>query len=100
MARAIVEGILGHEITDKAEPAQPAEQTAEPVTPASPAGQIVRVRTPYLRIRAGAGTDTEDLGYIPPGLYTIVETSKRGGYTWGRLKSGAGWIALEYTEKA
>lgn len=98
MARAIVEGILGHEITDNVEPAKPAEQTAEPVTPASPAGQIVRVRTPYLRIRAGAGTDCEDLGYIPPGLYTIVETSKRGGYTWGRLKSGAGWIALEYTE--
>ena len=73
-------------------------RVSEPVTPASPAGQIVRVRTPYLRIRAGAGTDTEDLGYIPPGLYTVVETSKRGGYTWGRLKSGAGWIALEYTE--
>ena len=98
MARAIVEGILGHEIADKAEPAKPAEPTAEPVTPASPAGQIVRVRTPYLRIRAGAGTDTADLGYIPPGLYTVTETSKRGGYTWGRLKSGAGWIALEYTE--
>lgn len=98
MARAIVEGILGHEIADNAEPAKPAEPTAEPVTPASPAGQIVRVRTPYLRIRAGAGTDTEDMGYIPPGLYTIVQTSKRGGYTWGRLKSGAGWIALEYTE--
>lgn len=100
MARAIVEGILGHEIAEKPEPAKAAEPTAEPVTPASPAGQIVRVRTPYLRIRAGAGTDTEDLGYIPPGLYTIVETSKRGGYTWGRLKSGAGWIALEYTEPA
>lgn len=100
MARAIVEGILGHEITDKPEPEKPAEPTAEPVTPASPAGQIVRVRTPYLRIRAGAGTDCEDLGHIPPGLYTVVETSKRGGYTWGRLKSGAGWIALEYTEKA
>lgn len=100
MARAIVEGILGHEITDKPEPEKPAEPTAEPVTPAAPAGQIVRVRTPYLRIRAGAGTDTEDLGYIPPGLYTVTETSKRGGYTWGRLKSGAGWIALEYTEKA
>ena len=80
--------------------AQAQEPTAEPVTPASPAGQIVRVRTPYLRIRAGAGTDTEDLGYIPPGLYTVTETSKRGGYTWGRLKSGAGWIAMEYTEPA
>ena len=100
MARAIVEGILNKSLDEEpAKAEEPAKgPTAEPVTPASPAGQVVRVRTPYLRIRAGAGTDTEDLGYIPPGLYTIVETSKRGGYTWGRLKSGAGWIALEYTE--
>ena len=107
MAKAIVEGILNKSISTAADSnekgkdqAQAQEPTAEPVTPASPAGQIVRVRTPYLRIRAGAGTDTEDLGYIPPGLYTVTETSKRGGYTWGRLKSGAGWIAMEYTEPA
>ena len=28
-------------------------------------------------------------------LYTIIE--EREG--WGRLKSGAGWIALEYTKR-
>lgn len=105
MAKAIVEGILNKSISTAADSnekgkdqAQAQEPTAEPVTPASPAGQIVRVRTPYLRIRAGAGTDTEDLGYIKPGLYTVTGQVKAGGYTWGRLRSGAGWIAMEYVD--
>ena len=29
----------------------------------------------------------------------INETKKNGGYTWGKLKSGAGWIALEFTTR-
>lgn len=50
-----------------------------------------------LNIRAGAGTDTNIVGKItePQGRknqYTIVE--EQNG--WGRLKSGAGWISLEY----
>lgn len=53
-----------------------------------------------LRIRAGAGTSYSIIGYIneKPGRkkkYTIIE-EKNG---WGRLKSGAGWISLEYVRK-
>ena len=58
---------------------------------------LVRVRVPDLRIRAGAGLSYDVRGFIPPTIYTIVETKKADGYTWGKLKSGAGWIALEYT---
>ena len=38
--------------------------------------------------------------YVPPGVYTIVEVKAGKGSDagWGRLKSGAGWIALEFTE--
>ena len=61
---------------------------------------LVRVRIPDLNIRSGAGTNYQSKGFIPPSIYTIVETKKAGGYTWGKLKSGAGWIALEYTEPA
>ena len=65
---------------------------------AEPDGQfLVRIRIPDLRIRAGAGLSYAVKGFIPPSIYTIVETKKADGYTWGKLKSGAGWIALEYT---
>lgn len=55
----------------------------------------VRVKTEDLFIRSGPGTDYASKGYIPQGVYTIVE--EKNGF--GRLKSGAGWIALEWVEK-
>lgn len=60
---------------------------------------LVRIRITDLNIRAGAGTNYPSKGYIEPCVYTIVSTKTAGGYTWGKLKSGAGWIALEYTER-
>lgn len=59
----------------------------------------VKVNIPDLYIRAGAGTNTAKKGFIPKGVYTIVETKTNGGIEWGKLKSGAGWIALKYTER-
>ena len=32
------------------------------------------------------------------GAFTIIDEVKADGYTWGKLKSGAGWIALKYTK--
>ena len=55
----------------------------------------VRVKAEDLFIRSGPGTDYASKGYIPQGVYTIVE--EKNGF--GRLKSGAGWIALEWVEK-
>lgn len=60
---------------------------------------LVRVRINDLNIRAGAGLNYKSNGFIPPCVYTIVETKQNDGYTWGKLKSGAGWIALDYVEK-
>ena len=61
---------------------------------------MVRVKIKNLNIRKGPGYKTyARVGYCPVGTYTIVETKVAEGYTWGRLKSGAGWIALEYTER-
>lgn len=63
---------------------------------------LVRVTVKDLRIRKGAGTDTDWTGkYVPVGTYTIVEVKAGKGSDagWGRLKSGAGWIALRYAKR-
>ena len=60
----------------------------------------VQVKVTELRIRSGPGTDTEAQGVIEPGVYTIVEEADGpGAKRWGKLKSGAGWISLDYAEK-
>ena len=63
---------------------------------------LVRVSVKDLRIRKGNGTDTAWTGkYVSPGVYTIVEvkTGKGSVAGWGRLKSGAGFIALDYAKR-
>lgn len=60
---------------------------------------LVRIKVNSLYIRKGPGTNYANAGFIKPGAYTIVETKEAGGHIWGRLKSGAGWIALEYAER-
>ncbi|MGN0592910.1 MAG: N-acetylmuramoyl-L-alanine amidase [Ruminococcus sp.] len=56
----------------------------------------VRVTIDDLNIRTGPGTQYKTTGkFTGKGVFTIVETQG----TWGRLKSGAGWISLNYAEK-
>ena len=57
---------------------------------------LVRVKINDLNIRKGPGTNYDRIKYINPGIYTIVEVQGN----WGKLKSGAGWINLKYTERA
>ncbi len=61
----------------------------------------VKVATSCLNIRQGAGSDTKKVGtIIDEGVYTIVEEKNGVGATlWGRLKSGVGWISLDYVKK-
>lgn len=59
----------------------------------------VQVATNGLRIRTGAGLTHRAVGTIARGVYTITATKVADGHTWGRLKSGAGWIALTYTKR-
>lgn len=61
---------------------------------------LVRVSIKNLNIRKGPGTDFARNRYIPVGVYTIVEESDgKGASKWGRLKSGEGWISLDYVTK-
>lgn len=56
----------------------------------------VKITVDALNIRAGAGTNYRVNGVIrDKGIYTIVSTSG----SWGKLKSGAGWICLDYTQR-
>jgi hypothetical protein len=57
---------------------------------------IVRVTTDVLNVRANAGTSYPITTQVKLNqLYTIVEEKGK----WGKLKSGAGWIHLDYTKK-
>lgn len=64
-------------------------------------GYIVRVTTDTLNIRSGAGTNYGVVGTVHKNdAYTIVaEASGQGATKWGKLKSGAGWIALDFTTR-
>lgn len=61
----------------------------------------VLVDSNYLRIREQPTTESESLGYTGAGVFTITETASGTGSKsgWGHLKSGAGWIALDYVTK-
>lgn len=82
-----------------------ATSPSNPNTGSSTGGQVsvnytVRVKVTDLNIRTGPGTNYGKKGFIQPGIYTIVaEADGAGASKWGRLKSGAGWIALDYVEK-
>ncbi len=56
----------------------------------------VQVTISDLNIRTGPGTNYSVTGkYTGKGVFTIVETKGN----WGKLKSGAGWICLDYAKK-
>ena len=63
---------------------------------------LVKVTVTDLNIRTGPGTDTARTGkFTGVGVFTIMEVKDGPGSTkgWGRLKSGAGWISLDYAER-
>lgn len=78
-----------------------------PVTPTPPSDNTfepyrVKVSISDLSIRKGPGTIYSRTGkFTGKGVFTIVSESKGTGSTkgWGKLKSGAGWISLDYAAK-
>ena len=61
----------------------------------------MKITTDVLNIRKGPGTNYGVSGQIKgKGIYTIVAESDGTGATkWGKLKSGTGWISLDYASK-
>ena len=63
---------------------------------------FVRVDISRLNIRTGPGTNYSLTGkYTGKGAFTIIEVRNGIGSNsgWGKLKSGAGWISLDYATK-
>ena len=76
--------------------------SSKPSTNVSKVPYKVRVDASDLRIRSGAGTNYPTTGeYTGKGTFTIIEEKAGTGSTkgWGKLKSGAGWISLDYCVK-
>lgn len=63
---------------------------------------LVQVTATDLNIRKGPGTNYAKTGkYTGKGVFTITEVKSGTGSTagWGKLKSGAGWISLDYAKR-
>lgn len=78
--------------------------SSAPTTPAISESKVpykVRITATDLRIRKGPGTNTAIVQKaIDPGVYTIVsEATGEGATKWGKLKSGVGWVSLDFCKK-
>ena len=78
--------------------------SSAPTAPAISESKVpykVRITATDLRIRKGPGTNTAIVQKaIAPGVYTIVsEATGEGATKWGKLKSGVGWVSLDYCKK-
>ncbi|CRH93454.1 N-acetylmuramoyl-L-alanine amidase [Chlamydia trachomatis] len=78
----------------------PAASTPAP-TPSKDTSYKVQVSIANLNIRKGPGTNYDRTGqFTGKGIFTIVQESKGAGATlWGKLKSGVGWISLDFAKK-
>lgn len=93
---------LAKVVNDRLDNEQPVPEPKPEPKPETPTeGYLVKVKADVLNIRKGPGTNYGTNGSIKDrGVYTIVaEADGQGASKWGKLKSGAGWIALDYTEK-
>ena len=72
-----------------------------PTAPVSKVPYKVRITATDLRIRKSPSTDAAIVQKaIAPGVYTIVsEATGKGATLWGKLKSGLGWVSLDFCKK-
>lgn len=98
-AKICADAHLGYSVFDTdGNVVYPTVQTPE--TPAVPFRVWIKVTD--LNIRKGPGTNYDATGrFTGKGVFTIVAVQPGEGSTagWGRLKSGAGWISLDYATK-
>lgn len=73
----------------------------EPAQPVVSFPYTVKVTVSMLNVRKGPGTNYGvTMSIRDQGIYTITEEANGTGATkWGKLKSGAGWISLDFCTK-
>ena len=80
----------------------PTGKAVYPVNQTASVPYAVRVSINDLNIRKGPGTNYGKTGYYTgKGVFTIVAESAGTGSVkgWGKLKSGAGWITLDFAAR-
>ena len=101
-------GDLASQVTKQLGGTTASTTTAAPAKPQSATASnakvpfLVKVSITDLNIRKGAGTNYARTGkFTGIGVFTIVEVKSGQGSAagWGRLKSGAGWISLDYAKR-
>ena len=61
---------------------------------------LVKVSISDLNIRKGPGVNHSRVQFCPLGVYTIVAVSEGAGASmWGKLKSGIGWLSLDFCRR-
>jgi len=83
-------------------PTDPTPAPEQPATQVDTTVFKVRITSKNLNIRTGAGTNYPKTGKtVIPGVYTIIESTQgQGSKTgWGKLKSGIGWVSLDYCKR-
>lgn len=61
---------------------------------------FISVKSKTLKVRKDAGKKYAVVATIKKGeIYTIIDEKENGGYKWGKLKSGIGWVNLNYCKK-
>ena len=73
----------------------------DPITPTNFPYVVQIINSPIVNYRSGPGTNYKVNGQVRLNeVYTIVEeASGVGASKWGRLKSGAGWISLDFCKR-
>ena len=86
IGKKIAESLLNKSISAPAPEPQPSNGSS----------YVVKITADVLNVRKSPSTSSSVATTVKRGdTYTIVEESNG----WGKLKSGAGWISLQYTEK-
>lgn len=99
-AKACADKCEGYSVYDEAgKVVYAGKKKAEESTTFKP--YLVEVTNPNLNIRKGPGTNYARTGeFTGKGVFTIIaESAGAGAKNWGKLKSGAGWISLDYAKK-
>jgi hypothetical protein len=91
-------GYIADKVNELLNGSKVVEIPEKPITPSIPTDYpcSVKIKTHLLNYRTGPGIEYDIVGTVKRNqIFTILEEV----HGWGKLKSGAGWIKLIYTEK-
>jgi hypothetical protein len=100
-AKKCADGNKGYSVFDDKGKAVYTSGATSTLIPQPTTNYKVQVAIKDLNIRTGPGTNYNKTGkFTGIGVFSIIaESTGVGASKWGKLKSGAGWISLDYVKK-